>query len=436
MNTQKLKVCVVNCAPDHNKGIAAIVWGLINRLRASGQVGEIVVLSSERSPAPGDHRFVAAAFPDVRILPSPVERLPDPRLSRAGEPKVLLAAGELVRAGRVTGKTLGVLLPPVRERVQRSDEAARALAGSDLVLTRGGAFIAAAGPPPNPTLQLAYWPLLFARQQGVAYGISGEGIGPLESRWARWMTRAVLRDAALVGVRDELSRQILIGAGLRPDAVVTMLDNAFWVEPGGKEKVEAVLAREGLAGSRFLAVTCRPWKRSQRYLGELAAAIDRTLEDGTFDRVVLVPNALHPEGLDPDDRAETGTLLGLLERRDRAVVVDDDLGPDELVSFYGAATLVVGTRLHSTILALVGGTPVVAVSYQPKAQGVFGLVGLGDFVIPIGSLERERTVGVMRRAIEEQHQVSARIADLSRDGDLILEATLRRVAQGGSGPAG
>jgi polysaccharide pyruvyl transferase WcaK-like protein len=433
LNSPGLKVCVVNCAPDHNKGVAAIVWGLINRLRASGLVAEVAVLSSERSPAPGDHRFVAAAFPDVRVLPSPVERVPEPRLTRAGEPKVRQATGELARAARVTGKSLGLLVSPVRNRLRRDDESVRVLAGSDLVLTRGGAFIAAAGPPPNPTLQLAYWPLLFARQEGVSYGITGEGIGALDSRWARWLTRAVLRDAALVGVRDELSRKILLDAGLRPDAVVTMLDNAFWVEPGGKERVEAILGREGLAGSRFLAVTCRPWKRSQKYLGELAAAIDRTLEEGDFDRVALVPNALHPEGLDPDDRAETRSLLGLLERRDRAVVIDDDLGPDELVSFYGAASLVVGTRLHSTILALVGGTPVVAVSYQPKAQGVFGLVGLGESVLPIGSLERGQTVGVMRRALEGQHHVPPRIAELRREGDLVLEATLRRVAQGGSG---
>jgi polysaccharide pyruvyl transferase WcaK-like protein len=429
MHPGGLKVCVVNCAADHNKGIAAIVWGLLNRLRRSGLVGETTVLSSEREPTPADHRHVATAFPDLRILPAPIERVPEPRLFQASAPKAAVALGEMARAARVSAMTLGVLTPSLRKRAREGDASVQALAESDLVLTRGGAFIAAEGPPPNPTLQLAYWPLLFARQEGISYGISGEGIGSLNNPWARWLTRSVLSDAVLVGVRDELSRRVLIDAGLRPDAVITMLDNAFWVEPGGKERVESILGREGLSGSRFLAVTSRPWTKSTKYPGEFAAAIDLALQED-FDRVVVVPNALHPDRLDPDDRAESHRLVGMLAEPDRAVVIEDDLGPDELATLYGAAKLVVGTRLHSAILALIGGAPVVAVSYSPKAEGIMGLLGLDPFVLPINTLDRRQALEVMRRAVEEQHTVPARLAELRRHGDLILEATLRRITPG------
>ncbi len=81
------------------------------------------------------------------------------------------------------------------------------------------------------------------------------------------------------------------------------------------------------------------------------------------------------------------------------VTIDDDLGVEELAEFYGGAALVVGMRLHSTILGLVGGTPSLPFSFSlsHKADAVFASLGLETFVI---HPDADSPLGVAQKAVE------------------------------------
>ena len=53
------------------------------------------------------------------------------------------------------------------------------------------------------------------------------------------------------------------------------------------------------------------------------------------------------------------------------LLVSDDLAPEELSYLYGRCQVLLGTRLHSCILAACAATPVVAIRYQGfKTEGI------------------------------------------------------------------
>jgi polysaccharide pyruvyl transferase WcaK-like protein len=96
---------------------------------------------------------------------------------------------------------------------------------------------------------------------------------------------------------------------------------------------------------------------------------------GSVAQVIVVVQAA-------EDRAASWQLAALLGLGAQHVV-DDDLDPQQLIALYRACHLVVSSRLHGVILALVGGTP--AISLAPavtfKERAVLRNVGLEELCV-------------------------------------------------------
>jgi polysaccharide pyruvyl transferase WcaK-like protein len=408
-----LKVTIVNCTPDDNKGASAITWGLVNRLAGSGVVGDVTLVSKTQSTSESDYRHTREKFgEDVRLLPSP---LPS-RQRKRGE-------YSLRNAAPLLGSTIGIHLRSYRRSLARRERAAEAISTSDVVFNRGGPFFSVRSGLLHVGLRLS-WPLLLARREGVPYALVGEGIGPFANRWAKEFHRWLFEGAALIAVREELSRERLREIGVPGARIKTMLDNAFWVEPTMSSRLEEILQTLRLEEGRFLAVTVRSWPGAEsRYLPGLAKTID-TLVPAFIDQAVLVTNTYNPGKPQSDDRGLTRRLQQLLGHNQRVHFVDEDLTPEELASFYGLSSVTFGTRLHSVILALVGGAPVVAVSYRPKTNGVMSGLKLDEFVLDINDYQHERGAELVRRAVTEQGHIPDLLARLRRQSDEELECFL------------
>jgi hypothetical protein len=99
------------------------------------------------------------------------------------------------------------------------------------------------------------------------------------------------------------------------------------------------------------------------------------------------------------------------------LVVSEPLPPRVTAAFLGSATLVIGFRLHSLILAASRGTPVVGVGYDEKIRGFLEYAGVPDCVVEpcdlsmkawellredgVGDLLRD-SCAIMRRRVEAE----------------------------------
>jgi colanic acid/amylovoran biosynthesis protein len=66
--------------------------------------------------------------------------------------------------------------------------------------------------------------------------------------------------------------------------------------------------------------------------------------------------------------------------RERASVDGGFHAPEAMIDVLGAFDLVIATRFHMAILALLAGRPTLAISYEFKTQQLFARMGLGDWV--------------------------------------------------------
>jgi colanic acid/amylovoran biosynthesis protein len=70
----------------------------------------------------------------------------------------------------------------------------------------------------------------------------------------------------------------------------------------------------------------------------------------------------------------------------------------------------IGTRMHSNILAMLSGTPVVAIQYEPKTKDMMDSFGLGDWVIDIEQINPERLIQMVDEGIEKRDSIKSQIS--------------------------
>jgi polysaccharide pyruvyl transferase WcaK-like protein len=100
----------------------------------------------------------------------------------------------------------------------------------------------------------------------------------------------------------------------------------------------------------------------------------------------------------------------LRQRGVNVMSITADLWPDEFSYLYGRCRALLGTRLHSCILAACAGCPVVAIRYQGyKTEGVMKGLGLEAFVHDINNVKEEPLLESVHQVLLERDGISERI---------------------------
>ena len=368
-----MNVLLVNAYSARNRGDGMIVTQMIALFRARGC--DVRVISDD----PDDReRFDAEWVP--------------PLVATWGEGRDPVA-----RARRLARIARCWLAPPADQASFR---------WADVVVSVGGGyFYDDGGASSRLNILMRLLPLRAGRRAGLPVVLFSQSIGPFRARPWGWLVAAELRRCALVIVRERYSLGMAEALGLRRLALCD--DVAFVLEPGGEppERVEgptigvtvlAALPGVDDAGSRDYRAALRD--------GLVAALRGRA-------EAVAVVSQVAVHGRDSDLAAARQLADELVAAGLAARFVD--LGGAEdgaAVAFYGQLDLVVASRLHSGILALCAGTPVVGLSYLPKTDGVLERLGHPELVQPAAGLEADRLAATVRDALERRDELRGDLA--------------------------
>lgn len=370
---------------DDNKGDSAIaeaVLMLLLDVRPGADVTLAAMLDTEHPGYATAFRHLLHAHTEATVIPSPL-----PKIERSR------ALGDTVGAMvRTVTRLMALALPgraPLAEAIRRST----------LVVANGGhTLYAQRGPGAWFRLLRILYPYWLARRLGRPYALFGQSLGPFDGRLGRAWVGGVLRGAERVLVREELSRDVALELGVPPERVAVVPDPAFALTPSVTDRVRAVQSRVGLEPGHYWVVTVRQAysasgraEATARFIDEMARFVALALQRRLVPRIVIVAHTLGPVASE-DDRLPARALHARV-RASGAVLVEDDLSPRELAALYGDAAWVVGTRFHSVILALVGGTPTLAVSYfGPKTHGIMQMLDLDDLCLDLATFDAERAI--------------------------------------------
>ncbi len=216
---------------------------------------------------------------------------------------------------------------------------------------------------------------------GIGLNVNIEGAGQggrprLDDRAASSLARFVRRHA-LLGVRDPVTRDCLERVSGRQVRLAP--DPVFFLEPGPRlRSARAGKAAAGGAGDagagpviglNFAFHGELPERNLARNLGDYIAML-RRLRRRSGCRFVYFRHA-DPERLVARLLRRAGLLDGLVE----------DPDPSAMIAAYGGVDLVIGEMMHSAIMALAAGTPVVSVGYDVKHRALFDLLGLEGWLV-------------------------------------------------------
>ncbi|MEB3195508.1 MAG: polysaccharide pyruvyl transferase CsaB [Cyanobacteriota bacterium] len=232
-----------------------------------------------------------------------------------------------------------------------------ALRSCDALLLGGGSLLQDA----TSFQSLVYYILLMltARLQGKPVLLWGQGLGPLRRPISRLLVRGALPLASAISWRDEASALLARRLGSRNHAVGS---DPVWGYP-----------QRPWRGAKGPIVLCwRPLKSLDPngwhpYLEALTAVAERSGRE-----LVWLPFHRMQDRHLLQRLQQVGPVPKLLLERSREVEVAD---PNEAMTLFSEAGLVVAMRLHGLILAALAGSPVAALSYDPKVAAVARSLG-------------------------------------------------------------
>lgn len=386
-------VALTNAVPL-NAGDAAILQGVMAILRdALGEDARFVVYGSRSRAARRYYPEYDFRRPVAAHLRS---EAPSSSLRRGGRTLLLLAGAWCYGRG-LGGLTRPWLAPEVRTALAE-------LASVDVVVATGGTYLVEIYDLRERIVDLGI--AVAARRPLILFT---QSLGPFERPGNRRALGRILRRARLVLVRDERSAGHLGELGVAPERMAVSADAAFALAP-----IRPATASEpdgrGERGPR-VGVSVREWRHftdgdeeagNARYRDAVAGLVER-LVGGHDAEVTFLSTCQGVPQYWTDDSEVAADVVGRLrpELRCRVTVDREFRRPDQLIEALANLDLVVATRMHAAILALVAGTPVFPIAYEFKTHELFRRLGQEEWVQDLEDLTAASLTDGVERFLSE-----------------------------------
>lgn len=420
------KFMIVNGWSDMNRGDSAILLGMIWLIRKQFPDGSICVMSEFGEDDPNfasSYWVIKLYYPDVQILPA---LFPYPR----GERKFY----KLVNAALTSAISCTVLaLPAIGRYLFRGPKADtwKALIESDALLSKGGHIFYFS----RCSFQALYaffkhaFPLLLGARLGKKTALYAQSVGPFNGRLCRLLAKWFFDRLSVISVRENISLNALQGLGVARAARL-IPDAAFVLSAGnGGKKL--------IFDERPVIVTPRQWgfddkKTFENYMKTLALIVEWFSLEGY--KVLIVSHTIGPTPGE-DDRIAVRCLYKITRSKENVQILDTEgLTAHDLIRAYASARLLIGTRFHSVIFAMLSGTPVIAISYfGPKTFGIMKSLGLEQFVFDISDLDVVKLRSTIQHVLEHEGEIRKEISvrtkklreEAERSGLALLNSLLK-----------
>jgi len=274
-----------------------------------------------------------------------------------------------------------------------------------LVISGSGQLDDYWGGPWRHPYALYLWTLA-CRLRGIPVAVLGIGLDDLSTSLGRWFALRSVRRALYCAVRDTGTQQFLEkhhAGGLShvcPDPAFAL---RRYRQPDARGSVQGDTVLVCLISRRaWLRSTTEAYERYRRVMREVCL---RLLQAG---RAVRLSNSqTNLDGpLVQEFAAELRAAAGVHARIETA----EACSVEQYIHAAAAADLVIASRLHALILALVAGTPVVAVSYGRKVRQLMTELQMAEQCLDLVGLEPEPLLALVGQELQRRSEAAARVS--------------------------
>ncbi len=257
------------------------------------------------------------------------------------------------------------------------------VAGFDLLVIGGGGILMDLYKREAP-LYGSY--AMMAKNSGTSYVVYGCGAGPLNTSLGKWFIRYMCKHADSVSVRDPQSKELLQSIGVKkPVAIIG--DPAFTLQREGKVHADTP-KKIGVTAVPYYNANYWPEGNEAKYdayISGMAKNLDSLSAEQEVEITFFATKY-------PQDADVTKDILKKMNSKENVSIIDRNLPPQDILNITMEQDVVIGTRLHSLILATDTQTPIIAVSYHKKVNDFMQLAKLGEFSFSMDSIEEDSTL--------------------------------------------
>lgn len=376
-----MNILIVNLHSALNLGDDAIMQATLDGLRRAFPGAKIVAAANHPQSW---NKF--ADLETVGALTTWVYRLQDNRWK--GQkwliPLVFLGMPLLALAYRV-----------LHLRIRIGDEGKRRLLtayyDADLVLSCGGGNFYA-HKRLSVFLLFGLLTLAFPTWLGKRTIMLPQSVGPIEGGLQRWLAHYVFNRVDLLLLREarsvEFVRDVLnVRSPFRqlPDLAFNLSCSAdSSPERTGEELRIGVTVIDRAAQQGDFA-------RQQEYESSLVELCARLAAEHIVDLTIFCQ--VYGPTADQDDRRAARRLYAALRARGVRVSLHPDFAnARDALAAYAGLDLMIGSRMHAGILALLCDVPTLLIAYQPKALGMMTAIGLAPYCLHIDTVDPDTLV--------------------------------------------
>lgn len=371
---------------DLNSGDAVISFSIVALTKKFLAKLTIIITSSFSNNdklSNRSHQYLKHRFPDLKVITAPLRSR---FVKRILPLKLLIDLLYFIYS-------LIVLANPNLSFFSNTKQFVKYLTNSNAVVGSGGHYIADYSHNVLRSFFSNYFTLylfLLCIRLKIPFAFYGISVGNFSSS-KKYLIKFILSRAKFIGVRDPNSRDILVNLGISRSKIYLVPDLAFSFERTKKNHhnfIKKFLSDHNLKKDTFITVTFRPLSTDSKshsnfYIGQYVNIIN-SLIDRYKMPIILVKHSTVPDKSDDDNLVALEIKKRLSTTYSRNVIITERLSPEDLIDLYGKSFIHIGTRLHSLLFSMLGGTPIVALSYNnSKINGFMKLIGLEKYALNI-----------------------------------------------------
>ncbi|MFJ7736008.1 polysaccharide pyruvyl transferase family protein [Lysinibacillus sp. NPDC097287] len=271
---------------------------------------------------------------------------------------------------------------------------------------------------------------MMAKQCNIPYIIYGCGAGPLDTLSGKISIRLMCRYAANISVRDPQSKQLLQSIGVKKPIEV-IGDPAFTLKMDRESYSEKPM---NIGVSAVPYYNANYWPEGdvikyEKYITSMAKNLDNVIANQNVNITFFATKF-------PQDVTVTKDIQKKMQFSQQTSIIDENLVPERLLEVTGALDIVIGTRLHSLILATNSETPIIAVSYHTKVQDFMSFVDASDRCLQMQDLQDDegalsdivgRLSSNWQQSIAETKQIATHVHQEAMHGQELMKKAVTRL---------
>ncbi len=200
-----------------------------------------------------------------------------------------------------------------------------------------------------------------AKKLGAKVMVYANGIGPINKKINRTLTKKVLNKVDVITLREELSRKELDSLQVKKPVITVTADPALTVKSISESAINNILLSEKITKSGpLIGFSARTCENNLIYDESIISkAADFAVEK--FNAVpVFIP-------MQPVDLTIIESIVSKMKHK--GYILHGNYEVNDILGIISKMDMVVGMRLHSLIYAANLGVPVVGLVYDPKIEG-------------------------------------------------------------------